>query len=343
MPHKRFSEDGDNQNKRREYSPETQELLEQLPDLIRKIDEFEKNIVEQRALLKEVVEVQPTALWVLNSDGSIYVNNEKARETSIDPKAIRADQNDTEIEIGDRFYLLQVSRQNGKTIITATDNTKNKRNERLIAMGQMAAHLAHEIRNPIGAAAILASTLFDKVDIRAKSIVFEIKKSIWRVERIVKATLLFSKGFTLSPKRFNLRELVAELEGGVANYSYSKSIGFDFNLPNEAINADFDLIALALQNMIFNAIDAIEEREGESGAIAVSHAKEGGVHILEIIDDGKPFESNARLFEAFYTSKTKGHGLGLILTRQIIEAHGGSIALLEGKKGFLIRFADALA
>ncbi|MDR2151208.1 MAG: HAMP domain-containing histidine kinase [Helicobacteraceae bacterium] len=331
-----------NRNKTQEYSQETKKLLSQLEDLIAQIDEFEKELLEQRALLKEVVEVQPTALWVLNQDGSIYVNNEKARQTRIDPKTISPAHNDAEIEIDDHFYLLQVSKQNGKTIITATDNTKNKRNERLIAMGQMAAHLAHEIRNPIGAAAILASTLFDKVDIRAKSIVLEIKKSIWRVERIVKATLLFSKGFTLNPKRFNFRDLIAELESGAANYSYSKAIEFNFNLPDEVINADFDLIALALHNMIFNAIDAIEESENEEGAIAINCVKDGEIYALEIVDSGKPFENNARLFEAFYTSKTKGHGLGLILTRQIIEAHGGSIALLDGKKGFLARLPSVV-
>ncbi|MDR1450866.1 MAG: GHKL domain-containing protein [Helicobacteraceae bacterium] len=328
-------------DKRQEYSPETNELAGQLDDLIRRIDEFEQNLAEQRALLKEVVEVQPTALWVLSADGSTYVNNEKARQTRIDPKAIGAEQSDAEIEIDDRSYLLQVLKRNGKTIITATDNTKNKRNERLIAMGQMAAHLAHEIRNPVGAAAILTSALFDRVDMRAKSIVLEIKKSIWRVERIVKATLLFSKGFTLNPSRFSLRDLSAELNDAIANYSYSKPIDFNFNLPNETINADFDLFGLSLQNMIFNAIDAIEEHDIDSGAITINHRKEGEVRILEIVDNGKPFERTDRLFEAFYTSKTKGHGLGLVLTRQIIESHGGSIELLENKKGFLIRFIGA--
>ncbi|MDR2034888.1 MAG: HAMP domain-containing histidine kinase [Helicobacteraceae bacterium] len=323
------------------YSVETKELLKQLPNLIEQIDAMEKDFLEQRALLKEVIEVQPTALWVLNDDGSIYVSNEKARATQIDPLTIRLEQNDTEIEINDKFYLLQVSKQNGKTIITATDNTKNKRNERLIAMGQMAAHLAHEIRNPIGAAAILTSTLFNKVDIRAKSIVLEIKKSIWRVERIVKATLLFSKGFTLNPRQFALSDLIAELNGGVANYSYSKSIDFSFNLSAVKVSADFDLISLALQNIIFNAIDAIEECENEDGAIVVNYRKNGEFHELEISDNGKPFENKERLFEAFYTSKTKGHGLGLILTRQIIEAHNGNLTLLEDKKGFLFRFTGA--
>jgi two-component system NtrC family sensor kinase/two-component system sensor histidine kinase AtoS len=325
-------------NNKQSYTPETEELLKQLSDLITCIDDIERTTIEQRELLKEVIEVQPTALWVLNADGSNYVYNEKARQTRIDPQTIRLEHNDTEIEIDDRFYLLQVSQQNGKTIITATDNTKNKRNERLIAMGQMAAHLAHEIRNPIGAVAILASTLFDKVDIRAKPIVLEIKKSIWRVERIVKATLLFSKGFTLSPSKFVLSDLIVELNGAIANYSYSKPIDFSFNLPSETISADFDLFSLALQNMIFNAIDAIEEYESESGAIGIDHRRDGKAHILEISDNGKPFEHKERLFEAFYTSKTKGHGLGLILTRQIIEAHGGAITLLDGKKGFTLRF-----
>jgi signal transduction histidine kinase len=324
------------------YSPETEDTVKQLLDMVEQIDTCFREITETRALFDEIIEVQPTALWVLNADGSIYMRNEKARETQIDPHEIRTDQNDTEIEIGDRFYLLKVSRRNKQTIIAATDNTKNRRNERLAAMGQMAAHLAHEIRNPIGAVAILASTLFDKVDIRAKSIVLEIRKSIWRVERIVKATLLFSKGFTLNPRQFLLSDLIAELNGGVANYSYSKPVAFNFNLPAAAIGADFDLICLALQNMIFNAIDAIEEYDNENGAVVIDYEKDGAFHALKICDDGKPFEDKDRLFEAFYTSKTKGHGLGLILVRQIVEAHGGTITLLEDRKGFLLRFIGAV-
>ncbi|GHV05347.1 two-component sensor histidine kinase [Campylobacterota bacterium] len=320
------------------FSPETADLLQNLESLIKQVDEGVELFEEQRSLFQGVIEVQPAALWVLNSDATIYINNEKARQTAIDPFTIKPEQNDTEIEIGDRYYLLQVSKQQNRTIIVAIDNTKNRRNERLIAMGQMAAHLAHEIRNPVGSVAILSSMLYDRVKIGDKPLVLEIKKSIWRVERIVKATLLFSKGFTLNTREFLLSELIDELNASTENYSYSKSISFEFNLPSVSVSIDFELFLLVLQNLLFNAIDAIEEIDDDEGFVRISYKRENGTHTIEVEDSGKPFENPDRLFEAFYTSKTKGHGLGLILTRQIVEAHHGTIATLEDKKGFLIRF-----
>ncbi|MGE4296335.1 MAG: PAS domain-containing sensor histidine kinase [Campylobacterales bacterium] len=314
------------------------DVLQNLEHLINQTYIAERNFNELTQLFKGVIDALPTALWVLNADGSILLNNEKARAARIDPASIRLEQNDTEIEVDNRFYILQVSKQNDKTIIVATDNTKSRRNERLIAMGQMAAHLAHEIRNPVGSVAILASTLFGRVDIRSKPLVLEIKKSIWRVERIVKATLLFSKGFTLNPRRFSLAELKEELETAVGNYSYSKPIRFEFDLPAVPVSADYDLLGLVLQNMLFNAIDAIEEHDDEEGCITIGYRDEEGLHALEVCDSGKPFENPERIFEAFYTTKTKGHGLGLILSRQIIEAHRGEIGLVPDRKGFLIRF-----
>jgi two-component system NtrC family sensor kinase/two-component system sensor histidine kinase AtoS len=319
------------------YSEETTKLLEQLDHFISEASVLEKSVGEWRELLREVIEVQPTALWVLDSDGSIFLSNEKARSTPIDPLRIYPKQHDTELEVNGRFFILQVSKQGNKTIITATDNTNNRRNERLIAMGQVAAHIAHEIRNPIGAVSLLASTLYDRVGIGVKATVLEIKKSIWRVERIIKATLTFSSGFTLNPRMFHLNELVGELESAISNYSYTKPIEFSFDLPDKPIEADFELLGIALQNMLFNAIDAIEEAENEEdGYVNISYAYADNEDRIEVCDNGNPFEDPSRIFEGFYTTKTKGHGLGMILSRQIVEAHNGDITLLDGRKGFLI-------
>lgn len=211
------------------------DILKNLKLLIDQTYILERDFNELAYLFKGVTETLPMALWVLDPNGSVLLANEKARATGIDPATIQPDQNDTEIEIDDRYYILQVSKQNEKTIIVATDNTKSRRNERLIAMGQMAAHLAHEIRNPVGSVAILASTLFNRVDLRSKPLVLEIKKSIWRVERIVKATLLFSKGFTLNPTRFQLSDLIEELETAVGNYSFAKPIRFEFDLDRKSV------------------------------------------------------------------------------------------------------------
>lgn len=315
-------------------------ILQTLTHLIEQTYKAEENFKDLNRVFHGVINALPSALWVVDDNG-IYLFNEKASTIPLRWQEIGTEHNDSEIEIDDRFYILQVSKEGEKTIILATDNTKSRRNERLIAMGQMAAHLAHEIRNPVGAVSIMASTLFNRVDLASKALVLEIKKSIWRVERIVKATLLFSKGFTISPAQIELSDLALELEKAVENYSYSKEIVFDFSLPKKTAVVDYDLISLVLQNMVFNAIDAIEDSEQEIGKVEVEYLQNGDFHQIQISDSGKDFEDRDGLFQAFFTTKTKGHGLGLVLSRQIIEAHGGEIGLLDHKKGFVLTIKNS--
>lgn len=284
-----------------------------------------------------VIALLPIAVWVLETDRSVHIQNKKAKEIDLDFKSIDLEKDhDTEIEQKDRNYILQIAHFDDKIIISATDNTKIKQNERLLSMGKMAAHLAHEIRNPIGAVQVLTSTLFNRVDFKTKPIVLEIKKSIWRVERIVKATLLFSKGVTLNPRQFYFDDLIEELNLITNNYSYSKNIEFIYSLPKTSIKADFDLLGMVLQNMIINAIDAIEEHDDEEGTIEVLYEHDGTNHCLNVYDSGKDFDDRDILFKAFKSTKTKGNGLGLALSKQIIDAHKGNIKLSSGKKGFIV-------
>ena len=120
-------------------------------------------------------------------------------------------------------------------------------------------------------------------------------------------------------------------------YSYSKEIEFIYFLPDIEINADFDLLLLVLQNIIFNAIDAIEDDENDIGLVEIIYQKDDKFHYFNIYDSGIDFENKNILFDAFKTTKTKGNGLGLALSQQIINAHRGTIHLSTQKKGFQIK------
>jgi len=305
---------------------DNEDVIKNLETLIKQTYEVEKEFIELKNILNSVIEFLPQALWVVDlKNDEVIVQNSKASEFEFIP-------NDGEIEIGNKYYLVQSVINDDKKIISATDITEQKRNERLIAMGQMAAHLAHEIRNPIGSISILLSLLKDA----PKEIIDEIKSAIFRVERIIKSTLLFSKGIQPKIKPFLLSELEKELKNSIKYYSYSKEIKFLFFLPDIEIKADFDLLLLVLQNMVFNAIDAIEESDDENGVIEILYDKQDGYHILNIYDSGKDFEDKDILFQPFKSTKTKGNGLGLALSLEIIKAHGGKIELAKEKKGFRI-------
>jgi len=302
------------------------ELLENLETLINQTFVVEKEFKELKNILNGVIEFLPQALWVIDENGEIITQNSKADEFSFIP-------NDGEIQINEKYYLIQSSKIKNKKIISATDITEQKRNERLIAMGQMAAHLAHEIRNPIGSINIYLSLLSKKCP--QNEIINEMKSSLFRVERIIKSTLLFSKGIKLNLKTFPIKNIFEEIDKIIKFYPHTKKIKIIYPDTTEKITADFDLLLLVFQNLIINAIDAIEESETDEGVIKIEYKKEN-FHSFIITDNGKDFEDKNIIFEPFKSTKTKGHGLGLALSKEIINKHNGEIKLCEKEKGFKI-------
>jgi len=325
-------------------SHEEKEIFKKgLEDLINQTyvieDEYKqlnKSYESLQNFIAQIIEVQPNALWVLDANGEIFLQNSEAKKISNLLNHIDTKQNTHEVECDGNYYLVKVALHVEKTVISATDITEEKRRERLASMGQVAAHLSHEIRNPIGSVALLASTLFKKVSTENKPLVLEIKKAIWRVERIIKATLLFTKGLKPNFQNFSLQKLGDECETATEQYTYSKDIEFHYDLPKNEIRGDFELLVLVMQNFIFNAIDAIEEDDDEEGKISIIYKKEKKKNAIYIQDSGKEIENKNILFEPFKTTKTKGNGLGLALSLQIIEAHNGEITLLEEPKGFKV-------
>lgn len=307
-----------------------QELLNLLDKIILQSYRVEQEFKDYKALYEWVIEIMPQAIWVFNNDGSVFYRNTQAVELNPILKKIR--DFPQEVEYKRKTFLMQGNILEDKQIVTATDITTQKRQERLVAMGQISAHLAHEIRNPIGSISLLASTLLKKVDAKFKPIVFEIQKSLWRVERQIKATLLFSRGVNLNKNKHSLLSLQEELQEIIAQYTYTKDINIDFNFEDKDFVFDFDLMGIVLQNFIYNAIDAIEEGDCDIGEIRIWTQCSDGILEFFIQDNGKAIQNKNILFEPFETTKLKGNGLGLALSLQIVEAHNGKIELLEESK-----------
>ncbi|PZT48107.1 two-component sensor histidine kinase [Helicobacter valdiviensis] len=312
-------------------SSDKESFAKGLKELITQTYEVEKEFVELRALFEEVLDILPTAVWVLQENGEIFYQNTLASEIS-ELLELISNEERQEIEFETKVYLVQLNKKLNKIIITATDITSEKRRERLASMGQISAHLAHEIRNPIGSVALLSSTLANRVDLKNKALVLEIKKSIWRVERIIKATLLFSKGVHIQKDSIDPIALENELHEALGYYTYTKEIHFDFDFENTYLIGDFELLCIVLQNFLFNAIDAIEEGENDTGTIKISYKMQNNEALFQICDDGKAIENPQILFEPFKSTKLKGNGLGLALSLQIIEAHNGDIKLLNQER-----------
>lgn len=315
------------------------DLIEQTYVIEEEYKKLNESYASLQDFIREMIEVQPNALWILDDEDEIFLQNSEAKCLHGLLTQIKKDQNTYELEYENHFYLVKVANHIDKTVISATDITEEKRKERLASMGQVAAHLSHEIRNPIGSVSLLASTLFKKVDVGSKPLVLEMKKAIWRVERIIKATLLFTKGVQPNITTFALSSFIDEFEKATSQYTFTKEIDFSYDFPEKSVTGDFELLTLVLQNFIFNAIDAIEENESEQkDSISLKYTEDENYYSVQIYDTGKEIENKNILFEPFKTTKTKGNGLGLALSLQIIEAHEGQITLLENPKGFEIRW-----
>ncbi len=308
--------------------------LENLEEIIAYSYSVEKEFKQMKETMDEVIEFLPNPLWVLDKEGNFFLINSEAKNLSKLYSKINLQNSDYEIEDDEKIYLIKIKKSEKSTIINAIDITKQKREERLASMGQVSAHLAHEIRNPIGSISILASTLLGRVDVKNKLMVMEIKKAIYRVERIIKSTLLFTKGVQATKKLFSLEKLEEEIENSYDFYSYTKDIDLEIDFEDGEIYGDFDLLSIVFQNFLYNALDAIEEDDNEDGKVTIEHKKDILYDIFTIKDSGVPIKNKNILYEPFKTTKLKGHGLGLALSLEIIKAHNGKVELLEDEKGF---------
>ena len=316
-------------------------LIEQTYKVENEFNELKASYAHLQDTVEKVVEFLPNAIWILNKeDNSVFLQNSHARDLWRLLKLLEYKEEDYELKFNSRSYLVKSSTYLDKVMLSATDITEQKRKENLATMGQMAAHLSHEIRNPIGAISLMSSTLKKRVIPENIPIVEEIQRSVHRIERIIKATLMFSKGVEAQKKLFKWSELEESLHLSIEYYGYSKEIKFIFPQEDFEIDGDKDLLEMLFSNFIANAIDAIEGDEEDEGTISIEYEVDEKYHIFRVYDSGVAIENEKELFEAFKSTKLKGNGLGLVLSRQIAEAHGGNVSLCDGlKKCFKITLA----
>lgn len=314
-------------------------LIDQTYKVENEFNELKASYAHLQDTVEKVVEFLPHAIWIVNDDGTVFLQNSRARGLYKLLELVELKNEDYEIEFESRAYLVKSSTYKDKVMFSVIDITDQKRKDNLATMGQMAAHLSHEIRNPIGSISLLSSTLKKRVIPENIPIVEEIQKSVYRIDRIIKATLMFSKGVKATKDNFMWSALQDSIEDSIEYYAYSIDIKYIFPQEDFSINADKDLLEMLFSNFITNAIDAIELDENEEGTIKLTYENDGEYHFFRITDSGIPIENKKDLFEAFKSTKVKGNGLGLVLCRQIAEAHGGYVELMEDEyKCFKIAF-----
>jgi signal transduction histidine kinase len=204
-----------------------------------------------------------------------------------------------------------------------------KRSERLALLGETAASLAHEIRNPLGAIQLFVSMLRKDLTDRPESLdlVDQVERGIKSLDAVVSNVLHFARNIRLRVGPMNLHSIVQELQHHFASL-YSPQCSFEVSLAgNPFIRADEQGIRQCLYNIVVNALQAVSF----AGSIqtAVSDAAHGNGIEVVIEDDGPgvPAEILDTLFEPFTSGRREGTGLGLSIVRRIVEAHGGTVSV----------------
>jgi two-component system, NtrC family, sensor histidine kinase HydH len=218
-----------------------------------------------------------------------------------------------------------------------------KRAERLSAIGQLSAGLAHEIRNPLasisGAAAILArSQHLDQKNTKCLEI---ITSECERLDGLLTNFLNFARP---RPPRLQLVHLEPLLDNvlELANHGVrGKTVRFDKNIEPELqpVECDPEQVEQVLLNLMINAIEASPEGE----TVTLSAAAEEGRIVISVVDHGHgvaPAHID-RLFDPFFTTKEHGTGLGLPVAHQIVRQMGGSL-LAEANAGHGMTFSVVL-
>lgn len=196
--------------------------------------------------------------------------------------------------------------------------------ERLSSLGEMAAGIAHELRNPMGVISGYARMLSKKVDPPLRETVEAVSREVAAMDRIIADFLSFARQGEPNVSEVDLAGLARQC----GEAACAKAGGVEFSVEGEdraMVRADETLMRQALTNLFANAVEAMEGR----GRIDVRVSMEGGRAVLDLRDTGPgiPEEARERVFQPFFTTKGKGTGLGLAIVHRVVTAHGGSIDL----------------
>lgn len=217
--------------------------------------------------------------------------------------------------------------------------------ERLSALGELSASMAHEIRNPLGSikgAAEILRDAFSKDDARFEFVQILLKETD-RLNHILQDFLDFARSKTPRFQESDINEVMEFVLALTAREAEKVGVKVEKKLsPNVArINMDPDLMKQAFLNLVLNAIQAMPT----GGVLTIECAAESGAAVVKVSDTGVGIsaESRKRLFTPFFTTKKNGTGLGLAIVYRIIQNHNGMIDVeSELGKGttFIIRIPD---
>jgi signal transduction histidine kinase len=217
-------------------------------------------------------------------------------------------------------------------------NRQLERRNRLAALGEMAAGMAHEIRNPLGGiqlySSILAKELKDRPD--SLQLVHKISGGVKLLDGLVSQVLQFTREIKANVSGADLAQVIDQAVEFASPTLQMRNVVCDVSGPRPMpVKIDPMLVGQAALNLILNAAEAI----GDGGVVSVRFCLpvEDDAHqfYLVITDTGPgiPAEALDKIFNPFFTTKESGTGLGLAIVHRVVEAHDGTITASNIENG----------
>lgn len=330
----------------------TKELERTNAELKKSLEEKERT----NNFLKTILNSIDEAIIVLDREKRVLMVNEGARKllNIIESNFVGKHFSEIGINIrkeGENQYLIRnekqtpviyseypvkkENREENGLIVVMKDISKIKemenhyeRNKRLIAMGEMAAKIVHEIRSPLCSIELFASLLKEDNDLDKKNELVEgIIGGIGSLNNILSNMLYFARERKVRARDVFLPSLIDEMIELFKPFLTKKKIKVKKKVEKMNLFCDPDLMKQAVFNILQNAYYAVDYE----GLIEVFLKKDGEYIVLSIKDNGHGISSDNlnRIFDPFYTTRDSGTGLGLAITLKIIEAHKGFIEVIS--------------
>jgi PAS domain S-box-containing protein len=218
---------------------------------------------------------------------------------------------------------------------------------RVTTMGELTASLAHEIKQPIAAALTDAKTCLrwlgrdEPAVTEAREAVARVIKDVTRASDIIsRIGLLFKKG---APQRelLDVNEVIQEMIGLLRNEAIRYSISIHSELANDLPKTMADRVQLqqVLMNLMLNGIEAMKDLS-PAGELTISSRREDSHLVISVSDTGSglPPEQANQIFDAFFTTKPQGTGMGLTISRSIVQSYGGHLSVSTSGSGATFQF-----
>lgn len=332
-----------------------QELQQQVERLTGELavanSELRRQLEEKQALsqrLKLLLDALPAGVVVLDRAGNVVEVNPAARRLlgevalgsvwdALAAQLLKPSDTPQEWQLASGGMVSLASSPfdaSGGRIILLSDITEAhelqrqlERHQRLSAMGEMAASLAHQLRTPLATALLYTANLGKKQLADTDRIRFADKAlaRLKHLERLIQDMLLFVRGGSMVEEVVLVAGLLAELTQTIEPQLHHHDIAFVMtdNAAGATLAGSHKSLSGALLNLLENAMQACTA----GGEVRLEAQDVGDSVLLSVSDSGRGMDAATqdRLFQPFFTTRAEGTGLGLAIVRGVVEAHGGTI------------------